>query len=425
LTSFTGDISTWQLDSIALPNPTSTYQIIFKAALEYGHGIGLDKVMIYENNGTGPVITVPTVVTDPATNVTQNTATLNGTVTNPSNVDVAPMGFEWKESSALIYTVANVTGAALTHNLSGLTPGTQYTYRAFITYNGLTYYGAEVTFTTTAQGQPTDPTVTTNAASSISQHSATLNGTITNPDDVTITAKGFEWKATVGGTYTSVTVGGNDFTHNLTALDAGTGYTYKAFITFNGTTIYGQEVTFTTENVEPCATPTGLTATNITKESITISWNNVEGITWHIQYRPQDGQFTSADASTNSYELTGLTPETTYEIQVQADCGNNNVSDWATITATTLADGVNSYLENSVILYPNPAKEVINVQCTMNNVQWNGALIEVLDVYGKLLQTLKADSEITQINVSNLANGMYFVRMTTEQGVVTKRFVKK
>ena len=65
------------------------------------------------------------------------------------------------------------------------------------------------------------------------------------------------------------------------------------------------------------------------------------------------------------------------------------------------------------------------VQCTMNNVQWDGATIEVLDIYGKLLQTLKADSEITQINVSSLANGMYFVRMTTEQGTVTKRFVKK
>ena len=32
---------------------------------------------------------------------------------------------------------------------------------------------------------------------------------------------------------------------------------------------------------------------------------------------------------------------------------------------------------------------------------------------------------MTRINVSALANGMYFVRVTTEQGMVTKRFVKK
>ena len=49
----------------------------------------------------------------------------------------------------------------------------------------------------------------------------------------------------------------------------------------------------------------------------------------------------------------------------------------------------------------------------------------LLDVYGKLLQIVPITSETTQINVSGLANGMYFVRVTTEEGVVTKSFVKK
>jgi len=31
----------------------------------------------------------------------------------------------------------------------------------------------------------------------------------------------------------------------------------------------------------------------------------------------------------------------------------------------------------------------------------------------------------TRINVSNLSNGMYFVRVTTEAGLVTKTFVKR
>ena len=273
----------------------------------------------------------------------------------------------------------------------------------------------------------TVPSVTTVDADPVGQTTATLNATITNPDDVAITAKGFQWKVN-GGDYQNVTGSGsgNTFVANLTNLTASTQYFFKAYITTADTTVYGAELSFTTlpEDVDPCATPTGVTTSNITKESITVSWDNVEGVTWHVQYRQVNGTFASADASTNSYVITGLIPETTYEIQVQADCGNGNVSAWSEmVTATTLPDAVNNYLENSVVLYPNPAKEVINVQCTMN--EWNGATIEVLDVYGKLLQTLKADSEITQINVSNLANGMYFVRMTTEQGVVTKRFVKK
>ena len=74
--------------------------------------------------------------------------------------------------------------------------------------------------------------------------------------------------------------------------------------------------------------------------------------------------------------------------------------------------------------FPNPAKEVVNVQCTMNNVQLTGEL-SVFDVYGKLLQIVSITSEITPVNVSGLADGMYFVRVTTEKGAVTKTFVKK
>ena len=138
------------------------------------------------------------------------------------------------------------------------------------------------TFTTNCSGTGpgiTNPTVATNAASAIEQTTATLNATITNPSNVTITAKGFEWKATQGGTYTQIagTGTGNNFTANLSNLTPNTGYTFKAFITFNGQTVYGSEMTFTTlqQGVEPCDVPTGLTAGEVTGESIAISWDAI------------------------------------------------------------------------------------------------------------------------------------------------------
>ena len=80
-----------------------------------------------------------------------------------------------------------------------------------------------------------------------------------------------------------------------------------------------------------------------------------------------------------------------------------------------------------VIVYPNPTKDVVNVECTMNNVQLEG--IEVIDVYGKVVrnvvETMCTSSLQTRINVSGLAAGMYFVRVTTDKGAVTKPFVKK
>ena len=163
------------------------------------------------------------------------------------------------------------------------------------------------TFTTNCNGSGpgpvfTDPTVATNDATSISENAATLNAAITNPDNVTITAKGFEWKATTGGSYTQVTGTGtgNNFTYNLTGLTPNTSYTFKAFITFDGTTVYGTEKTFTTldQGVEPCNVPTGLTASDIQGESITITWDNDPAVSnWNIQYRPEGGQLSTASST--------------------------------------------------------------------------------------------------------------------------------
>lgn len=59
----------------------------------------------------------------------------------------------------------------------------------------------------------------------------------------------------------------------------------------------------------------------------------------------------------------------------------------------------------------------------MNNELWGGDL-QLFDVYGKLLQIVPITSETTLINVADLASGIYFVRVTTDQGIATKRFVK-
>ena len=377
-------------------------------------------------SGSGPVITDPTVATNAATAIGQTAATLNATITNPSSVTITAKGFEWKTTTGGTYTqiAGTGTGNSFTADLSGLTAGTNYTFKAFITFNGTTVYGDELTFTTQQQGQPTEPSATTADATNVTYNSATLNGSIANPDNVTITAQGFEWKATGAATYTTVNATGATMTYNLTGLNASTDYTYRAFVTTANGTHYGQDKTFTTgaEPVEPCDVPTGLTATDIQSESITISWDNAAVLRWNVQYSAQGGTLSSATATTNSYTITNLTPETTYQIQVQAVCEEDNMSEWSqAITATTLV-GINSYLENNVTLYPNPAKEFVDVRI---DGDINVIGMEVYDVYGKLINTINVVDNMTHINVSGMANGMYFVRVTTEQGMVTKRFVKK
>lgn len=89
----------------------------------------------------------------------------------------------------------------------------------------------------------------------------------------------------------------------------------------------------------------------------------------------------------------------------------------------TITVGIDDHdLAGSVKVFPNPANAMLNVQCSMGD---EAATIELLDVTGKLLRTISATGETTSINVSDLADGMYFVRVTTDEGVVTKPYVVK
>ena len=94
------------------------------------------------------------------------------------------------------------------------------------------------------------------------------------------------------------------------------------------------------------------------------------------------------------------------------------------INANNNAFGINAALEN-ITVYPNPTTDYLNVECTMNNVQCSG--IEVIDVYGKVVRTAVGANNYspTRINVSGLAAGMYFVRVTMDRGAVTRPFVKR
>ena len=175
---------------------------------------------------------------------------------------------------------------------------------------------------------------------------------------------------------------------------------------------------------DPCDVPTGLHVTDVQNEAVSIAWDaNADVNNWYVRYRLANGTWNTVTSITNSLTITGLVGDSDYEIQVQAECGDENMSDWsASVFVHTTNVGVGNWLEDSVTLFPNPAKEVVNVQCTMNNVQ----SVEVFDVYGKLVNTVGVcDTPVqTRISVSGLADGMYFVRVTTDRGVVTKSFVK-
>lgn len=75
-------------------------------------------------------------------------------------------------------------------------------------------------------------------------------------------------------------------------------------------------------------------------------------------------------------------------------------------------------LDSSVKLYPNPAKNKVQVSA---DTEIN--TIEVFDIQGRLLYSIPAGSSEHEIDMSNRTSGIYFIRITTEFGSAVEKLV--
>ena len=77
-------------------------------------------------------------------------------------------------------------------------------------------------------------------------------------------------------------------------------------------------------------------------------------------------------------------------------------------------------LADAVQIFPNPVRNELNI-ATDNNLTITGTAI--FNVSGQMIQSVANPGH--QIDVSSLPQGIYFIRIETDQGTVTKHFVKE
>ena len=86
--------------------------------------------------------------------------------------------------------------------------------------------------------------------------------------------------------------------------------------------------------------------------------------------------------------------------------------------------GVKEYTgENHIILFPNPAHDVVNIRCQQS---MKNASIEIKDMSGKTIHAIKNISGSTIfLSIANYACGIYLIELKDDGYVYRKRLVKE
>ena len=119
-------------------------------------------------------------------------------------------------------------------------------------------------------------------------------------------------------------------------------------------------------------------------------------------------------------DLNGLNPGT-YQIDYSGEFGPLSCFDEFSWTFEVQQKVRIDEYSNKFSIYPNPASNILNIEF---NGEFSGD-IQLFDMTGRLLKTTENLSEITSIDVSDLASGVYFIHFVSESGCFTKKFVKK
>lgn len=121
---------------------------------------------------------------------------------------------------------------------------------------------------------------------------------------------------------------------------------------------------------------------------------------------------------------------TTNAIEVNADgthsltvTDSHKCAATKSVTVKKKATGISNSSIADIAVYPNPARDIVNID--FNGMMTKGSQILIANASGQIIFASKQTSDIMQINVDDWAQGLYFIKVTSNHESRIMKFVKE
>ncbi|PJC62190.1 MAG: hypothetical protein CO022_05855, partial [Flavobacteriales bacterium CG_4_9_14_0_2_um_filter_32_27] len=82
--------------------------------------------------------------------------------------------------------------------------------------------------------------------------------------------------------------------------------------------------------------------------------------------------------------------------------------------------GITEQNSTALLIYPNPANDFITIENTIMAIDE----IVIYDITGKTIKTILPKTNTTKVNVSDLSDGVYFIKISNNKQSITKKIIK-
>ena len=160
-------------------------------------------------------------------------------------------------------------------------------------------------------------------------------------------------------------------------------------------------------------TPATDLVAEVAGSDVTLTWTASPDASYYVINR--NGENIATTASTSYIDQ--LPKDGIYTYAVSAANDNGALSAPVVATVEAIFDDAAENQESLISIYPNPAKDVLNIVAGNNSIEYS--------LYNGMGQEVASGTAqgIQQINVSNMTKGVYFLRVTSGTQVATQKVV--